>query len=74
VLDGSLVSHGSPVVRRVPNGSRDSLGDSLVGLVDSLTACSPIALAGSFDACQIVRSLRSADLSTRARWLARVAR
>jgi hypothetical protein len=41
-----------------PDGSRDSLGDTL----DSLTAGSPAALAGLFDTCPIVASLRSTGL------------
>jgi hypothetical protein len=39
------------IVRRVPDGSVDSLGDSH----DSLTGGSPAGLDGSFDACQMAR-------------------
>jgi hypothetical protein len=68
--DSSLVALGgswtSVYYYTCSDGSLVSLGDSLY----SLTAGSPVTLARSFDACPIVPSLHSVDLSTHARWLA----
>jgi hypothetical protein len=58
------------IIRLLPHGSLDSLGNSL----ESLTASSPAALAGSFNTYPMVPSLRLTDLSTRTRCLVGVAR